>query len=534
MRTTFSATLLRLKNLLNNKKAALLCCGAGIVGKSLIAFFYSDLSADKSLYLLFTQSLLNTGVLAEPIKVFETGGAAYVYDPAIHSPLYSFLCAPFLWLTHSFFATQFIVSFLSWVLFFTALYRVALLLFKAYWRVSIVLLFAAFFLYCHELSSGPKDTLAVGFTLWAAVFARRFLHSSADWKITFPLAVLLSCMCLVKLLYIPLAASLLFLLLVFTGLKKSTAHFRQAVLLLGLLFLFGFLMYWLAFRPAYHLAAVSTIHLPIERPYARGFYPRNLLITYPFVSASFVDTNFWIVQLVRFVSIPLSAALNVFRIVDVLLLAAISLVVFSRYRRLFQNKLMVFFTAASVTMVAVVAYLSVTQETMHYSHGLGQFNFVVDARSFLMPMLTLQLASFLFLFYSPRFIAVKCLLLALFFVSFVHGVYFDVKTVLTSPLTPEAKANTQAFKKIGSLLSENKQLALVTPNNALRRYAQVHGLPAYAFTNLNPPQEQLANSRFLVAIYPEDSAFLKKFPVQKLLLRNTVFPFVLYEYDGRQ
>jgi hypothetical protein len=497
------------------------------------------LIADKALYLLFTQGLLETGTLVEPVKVFETGQATYVYNPAIYSPLYSFLCAPFLWLTNSFFATQFIVSFLSWVLFFTALYKLTLLLFKEYWQVSLFLLFATFFLYCHEFASMPKDTLAMGFTLWAVIVMHRFLQSHANWKTTCLLAVLFSCMCLVKLLYIPLAVTLLSTLFLFTGFKKSTAHFLQAGLLLSLTALLFFLTYYFVIRPAQHLGLAHSVRLVSDAsPVVQGFYPRNLSVVFPFVSAAFLDLTFWGVQIEKMTSVYFGTVMNVFRKADIVLSAAIIFFVLFYYRRLIQNRLLLLLSAASLTMIIVVAYLTVTEKLVYYPHNMGLWSFGVDARSFLLPMLTLQLMAFLFVFNSTKFAILKYGLFLLGFLAFAHGIYFVAKTAVSGSWQPEAAANTTTFKAIGKLLSdssagsENKPV-LVTPNNLLRRYAQVHSLPVLAFTNLETqPTWIKKGSRLFVAIYPEDSARLKMVPVQTFVRCDTIPPFVVYRYKA--
>src|SRR5215218_651115 len=166
---------LTLKNLLDSRRAGIICLVIAIVNKSTIAWLYSSLKADKALYLLFAKSFLETGRLAEPVTVFETGNTVYLYDSAIHSPLYSLLCVPFLWITKSYFIAQLIVSFLSWIIFFTALYKLSCLLFQQLWIAHLFILCSGFFLYPHELISGPKDTLAAGLTLWSIILVHQFL-----------------------------------------------------------------------------------------------------------------------------------------------------------------------------------------------------------------------------------------------------------------------------------------------------------------------------------------------------------------------
>jgi hypothetical protein len=59
----------QVKKLLETKWAGIACVFIAILNKCIVSFFSSSLRGDKSLYLLFAQSFLHTGKLAEPINI---------------------------------------------------------------------------------------------------------------------------------------------------------------------------------------------------------------------------------------------------------------------------------------------------------------------------------------------------------------------------------------------------------------------------------------------------------------------------------
>ncbi|RYF86487.1 MAG: hypothetical protein EON98_03530, partial [Chitinophagaceae bacterium] len=377
--------------MLNHKWAAVTCLLLAIVNKCIIAFFFSSLNGDKGLYLLFADSLLKTGTLAEPVSLLENGKTVFVLDPAIHSPLYSLVAVPFLWLTHSFFQTQAIVSVLGWILFYTGLYKLASLIFREKWVVSLFLLCTAFFLYPHELASTPKDTLAVAFTFWSIVLMQQFLHQP-KFQTTVALAITLSCLALVKLLYVPFAAVFLFLLLAFLLLEKKR-YFLHAGLLIASLALIGLLVYQFVFLPSYELGAKNYVGLPDDGTFVRsGLFLSNLWYTFPFISSSLIDTHLWAVQVEKLSGFSFSQVMRFFLLADAVLFVFLFVTSLFFSRQIIANRVMFILLVASVTMVGAVVMLSLTSQTDSNRSIYGVWTFVMDARSFLVPMITLQLA----------------------------------------------------------------------------------------------------------------------------------------------
>ena len=523
----------------DDKRAGVICLAIAILNKSIIAWLYSSLKADKALSLLFAKAFLETGKLGEPVHVIETGNIIYLYDAAIHSPLYSFLCVPFLWATKSYFITQFIVSFLGWIVFFTAVYKIAFLLFQEKWIASLFILFSGFFLYPHELSSGPKDTLATGLTLWSIFFLHQFLTNRPYWRTTVFLAVTLSSLALTKLLYVPVVALLVFIIFTSLFLKREKSYLWQVALLTGAILLLGVLVNTFVFQPAYQWATNNAIRLPLSSTQiVNGFYPQNLLSAFPFISSSFINTQLWAVQIEKLAGFSFGNVMRIFFSLDVLLLAGLLSLCYALRKKIIGNKIVWLLVFSSLALIAVVMCLSLTEKALVYHGSSGSWTYVSDARSFLVPMLILQLMAFAFLFLYQKLRFLRYILLFLFFFASAHGLYFTIKNIATVPAMRQVNANNDALSHVTTILkqkaSAGNTLILVSTDRALRRYAQVLQLPAASFTNL-PADLSWMNpgNRFLIATYPGDSVHLKKFPKEQLVLFDTVPPFILYTFTAK-
>jgi hypothetical protein len=118
-----------------------------------------------------------------------------------------------------------------------------------------------------------------------------------------------------------------------------------------------------------------------------------------------------------------------------------------------------------------------------------------------------------------------------------HGVYFTTKEIHLATTGAKTKTEADALDRIATLLTSPgaKQPSLVTSDNFLRRYVQVKNLPAYGFTSLRAELSWMKKGeQFLIATYPEDSLFLKKFPPYNLQAIDSIPPFLLHYYEARE
>ena len=95
------------------------CFTIALFNKIIISWFFTDLEGDKSLYLLFSRSLLSGDSLVEPVNIID-GSNLLVHSSGSISPLYSLLSAPFLWLSGSYYVTSILMDTCSWLVFFFA------------------------------------------------------------------------------------------------------------------------------------------------------------------------------------------------------------------------------------------------------------------------------------------------------------------------------------------------------------------------------------------------------------------------------
>ena len=536
----FSSKGLRLssvKSTLNTNRAGLICVALAVLSKCLIAWIYSNLDGDKSLYLLLADSFRQTGILSEPVSLLENGVTRQVYNPAIHSPLYSLLAAPLLWLTSSYFITQLLLSFAGWILFFTALYKVAAIVFATPWLTNLFILCTGFFLYPHELDAGPKDTLAAAFTLWSIYFAYHFIKRQGPFATTLLLAISISCLCLIKLLYAPLAGIFLFALLVWIIKKRSKEHWLQFAYLLVLLSVTAVSIYYLILIPSKQLPTFHASLAPHDGTVnIRGFYPQNLLSTYPFISSSFINTNFWGVQLETIFGVPFPKIMVAFRITDVLLFAVL-VAALLRNRKRPIRKIIYIIMAAAIGLASVVFFLSLIYQSFAYKSSTDLWTYVGDARSFLIPIIALQFALFLFVFKWGGSKIIRLAFFLLFLFECFHGFYFTVKqTANVKEIRNVNQVNSpekRITERLARLNETDSNWMLVTTGNALRRYALVNAQTAYTFTGQPSSLSWLKKgSHLLIATHLQDSAVLKIFPAQRLTLVDTVRPFILHSYTA--
>ena len=521
----------RLKNAFSTKQAGWICLFVAIINKVIIAWLYTSLVGDKSVYLLFANSFLETGVFAEPVRTIE-GGLTYIYNPAINSPLYSLLAVPFLWITKSYIVTQFIITILSWLLFFGGLYKIAKLILKEPWVVHAFILCVGFFIYPHEFSSAPKDTLAVGFTLWCIHFSYQFVTANPNWFTTIAVCICIAGFTLTKLIYASLSFVFPLLLAVLIR-KKGKQYFTHYVFLLAGLAFIACSIYMLVILPAKHPPLAQSIALTSnETPSGTGFYPSNLLNAYPFISASFININFWGIQLENLFHFSYQKIIEVFQWMNVALLIVFAYIIIKR-REGFKKQPVLILSIASLALMTLVIMLSLLQKGIYYNSSNELWTYVMDARSFLLPMIALQMGVFLLML--PRNSSPLIIKLAFLLIVFegIHGFYFTVKQAAHSKEVIAANNHNSAIKNVINYIErkDRNSINIITPDNALRRYAEIKGLRAFALVQQKHADNAwLRNDgqKFFAIVHAADSSSLQNLPGVSLKKVNTIPPYEVY------
>lgn len=478
------------------------------------------------------KNLWQKGTLTEPVNLLQHNGVENLYNPAVLSPLYSILAAPLFGLTGSVMVTQYALAVLGWVLFFGGLYKVAQVFFRQQWLVNLFVLFTGLFLYTHQLSEGPKDTLATAFTLWSVYFAYRFW---VDAKVANTLLLAFSIVLIIatKHLYLPLAFAFLSTLLLLS--VKSKGHLIQYLLLVTFFFVIAGGAYYAFIHTAAMLGKSYSglFYEGVAEP--NGFHPQNWRYAFPFISSSFINTTFWGVQIQSLLQIPFAATINALQILDILLLSCLIYAAVRNRHYIYRHKAVLLLFVLSATLAVSVYVVSLYYGALVYKTAGTVFTFVSEARSFLFPVLCLQMAAFLLLFkqkfFSP-FLKKTILLLAAF--ASLHGFYFTVKQTTNAQKLRAENTLNSAVKKITNQALEMQQrdssLQLVTTDNLLRRYAVLHNVSARAMINGTAAQLK-KGTVYLIATPAADSSLINKiFALQHRTLLDTIHPFAMQVY----
>lgn len=527
-----------LSEMFGSKPASVACILIAIINKMLIAWLYSDLIEDKSLYLLFSQTLLQSGTLTEPLQVFETGETVQTYNPAALSLFYSVICLPFLAVTNSIFVSQLIASLLGWILFFTSIFRVAQAVFQQRLLANLFVLGTGFFLYPHELDSTPKDTFALAFTLWSIFFAWRFLRDKPSISNSVLLSSALICLAFTKLLYTPLVVLIPAVLLLWLRIRNKHQSIPYILFSFFLVVLGVGCVYAFMISPAQSFPNYYAV-IPKEKKLLSGdvFFPDNLIHIYPFVTSSLINSNFWGVQLERLTKLSYGQVMRVLRMIDVVSLLCLAGFCLAKCKKLSLPTILLLLSLSAFTLLSVVVYLSLVNPPTPYRTAPGAWTWVIDARSFILPMLVLQLLLFLFAFRYKKFKVLRIALLLLFSMECVHGLYFTIKQTANAEKILQYKEQDDPVKKITAWVhaeAKGQSIGLVTSDQALRRYAILQDINTYAFTTQPMIKEgRKPGGVYLVATLPQDSILLEKIPAQSLTPLDTIHPFILHRYQVR-
>jgi hypothetical protein len=161
---------------------------------------------------------------------------------------------------------------------------------------------------------------------------------------------------------------------------------------------------------------------------------------------------------------------------------------------------------------------------------------VSDARSFLFPIVTLQLLFFYLLFRTPVLPrGLRNFLFFLFLIECMHGAYFTTKQVLHAKEVLAVKSVSSPVKKITksvlAISSKGGELRLVTSDQHLRRYAALHNIQVYVLLNAPCTAAALPSGNYLFATHSEDSSLLQGcFSGQPVNQLEPIHPFLLNAY----
>lgn len=523
-----------LKKHFNSYNVTFFCCAIAFINKCLIAWVYNYISPDKALYFLFSKTLLQGNPPLEDTGLID-GSVNFFYNGAITSPLYSLLAIPFYSVTKSFFYTSFLLDVLSWLIFFTALYRLGKALFGELWIVNVFIIVCGFFLYPQEYISTPKDTLALGLMCWACFITTEIIKKQFDLLHTLFLYLILIALALIKYFFVPFLFLYPFLLFLFSIANKKMHLRKQGFLLIALagiscIFFYGYLHY---LRGTYHQMNIVPIK---EENAIFGFHPEYLLSFFPFISSSVINTLFWTSQASKILNQPFSEIGVIWRIFDsILLLSFVALVVKKKlWKPLFKN---IPWLVCIITASLIVFLLCLLTITLHSNEDLSKalWTFISSARFYLFIMLVIQLACFYFIFKSAAFPFLKLFIVFLFLIETSHGIYFTIKQLSgIKDVRRELLANNPISNIVYSVLipykKQNNGLFFTTPFHHVRRLAQINNIDVLFFTQDHFSVAEKNMTDLAVALPIKDAALFRNYSDLKLTRSDTVSQFIINFY----
>jgi hypothetical protein len=522
-----------IKSSLNTPVAPFICFVVAFLNKCLVAWVYSDVSSDKSLYLLFAKTILeghhpleNTGTI--------NGLSNYFFSGAVVSPLYTLLAIPFLWLTKSMFLTSHIIDAIAWLIFLSGVYKLCSLFFKEKWIVSLFLLSIGFFVYPHEYFSTPKDTLAVGLICWSCVLTYRFLNLPPKSSRTLLLFTVLFSLFLVKYMYVPLSFFFigLILLVIVTGKRKQ---FLGPTLLLAALFglsAFLFFQYVNFLRQLYQEVNIIPV---AEETSVSGFYPESLSHFYPFITSSFINTVFWSVQLSKFFHLSFEQLGGWWKVLDIVFFVGLLIFCLKQIiRRKPKNILTVVLITSALFTLFLIGYASVTRQAVITPHGT-EWSFMNEPRFYLYLMVLIQMLCFLIIFKSNAFSYIRVVLLLLFVFEALHGIYFTAKRGFSyKEVHHEVIRQNPPVEVVDSFIKlyqkKNPNFVFASPHKDLRRLAQINNIDVLFFKADNSLLNQSTGAT-IIALEKKDSLLFDRFNAGKIIQTKVIEPFIINVYN---
>lgn len=291
------------------------------------------------------------------------------------------------------------------------------------------------FIYDYVESSHPTDFLAMAFVLGGWVHTCNIIIKKSQVDVL-AAALLFAFASIIRYQYMPVCVlSLLWLL--YIGWKQKEIIWKRSgfIISISLIAIIGAVLLY--------QKSLSGNYVYILSPHmTSGWYPNNLVYFHPFVIHSFINYNFWGIQLSSFSEIPHGTWMIVFRIaaipVSILLLIKCWQWLKRRLPSSFSNTDSCWMIGGllSAGIILLLVFLSITTSPDSY---IGKWTFVMDSRYYAFPMLFIQLFVWYWAFTNKSngniFRKITTILLVvLFAIECVHGFYFIFKK-LRQPLT---------------------------------------------------------------------------------------------------
>jgi hypothetical protein len=340
-------------------------------------------------------------------------------------PLYSYLAAPFLAFTNNNYEQAGIIIVVIFAFFHQLIW---LLLLKKLgfpnWVIAIMLLLLGVAIPDYMVLSQPADMPAITFWLAAFYCCCRYLSKKSNWTLFF--------LCLFNVLpaftryaYLPIVFVIPMIFL--WNAIKEKSYLKAATFLLA--FSVIPIVVWLSYN--FFLTGQSMFFAKAKR----GFYPENLLNISPIFWQSFLNVDFYCVQIAKYTFLSYSQAFKLFSFTGLGVLIALIIPFLKKARsrslRFYQYPLGNFFLTAGMVSLAVfcfIAYMAFTVDKYIPLPFDIYWTYFSDSRYFLLIQYGVLVFIFYFVFIKNnsfrRVEWIRQVFLILVLIEISHGVYF--------------------------------------------------------------------------------------------------------------
>ena len=405
-----------------------ICLFIAVITKIALYLHFFQFEGDKLFQSLGAKNLVEGNGLTFQ-HVLPQDISTIVYEPINRwPPGYSLLITPFYLITHHLETSSLIVDIVSIILFFGVLHVLLRSFRFPQYLITLLILFngATFAPYI----SKPTDLLANVGILYSCYLSLVFLSNPLrSARFGYVIGAVNVIPVLFRFMYLPGMLVLPVLLITAGYLKKDARIKRGGVncLILSIALTGCILLFQMIYTG-------STSYLFLS---GKGFYPKNLLMLYPFVLSAFIDTNFVQQQISLISGVPYRVLFEYVRMLNAIIFVALVIglirFIIQKSRNSF-TKWDFFVISAGVINLAilfVLFYLSVINSPgSRLFTSRFRWTFVEEGRFFTFAMTVLPIIAgyYLFVVHSSKFPGYQKLFRYLFagliFFQVVHTFYF--------------------------------------------------------------------------------------------------------------
>jgi|GEM_PF-1316870 hypothetical protein len=431
-----------IQKLLSSRAASVICFVFALGARIAFLRVFIKIGPDKAGLILITKNLLSGNGIT--VNASHAADLALIHqEPFVGwPPAYNFFLAPALWVfKDNFMLAALVVDIFFNILFFIYLRKLLLLIGFPVWIANCFLVFQGLFIHPYFVASSPTDF--IGMTLLVmAIF--HIVKITAGEKFsdmhTWLAALFLIAAALTRYQYMPVSF-ILAALLIWQGYRYKINGWKTS----GLAAATSVLIVVASVLLLQKFTAGSFAYVGSQEA---GYFPENLLSTHPFVVSSFVNLNFYVMQLSSLLHTEYEVWPVLAKVVTFVVAIGLITVFFRWYikkgndLRGTTNNFWLFGGVAALVSVGVLIALSISRSS-EMGPPMFRWTFVMSARYFSFAMLLVAVFTWYWLFVTPTRSAWKKILTALLvftaMVEVAHGMYYLGKTY-SAPLTPVSES----------------------------------------------------------------------------------------------